>query len=121
VYKSCPDAEIDGMIRHSGPNVPRCLYFKRRADSKHSSVTLDYDLTRKVTGADTKAGKLRKLGPNSKLVRVCVSYLDQSGNRAAVLEDHDVVVTRAEGHGFFGRTFADRFALMVDEKGESNK
>jgi len=121
VYKSCPDAEIDGMIRHSGPNVPRCLYFKRRAESIRATDTFDYYWSRKVMEADTKARKLRKPGSDSNLVQVCVSYLDQSGNRAAVLEGNDVVVTRAEGHGFFGRTFADRFALMVDEKGESNK
>jgi len=108
VYKNCQGAKVDGFIRHSNPKVLRCLHFRHTRRDK----VFDYEATAAETVANMESSVRHRIEPDVELVHVYQSNRELKGDVGKILAGKDVVVTRSELTGFFGRTFAERIGLM---------
>lgn len=113
MYQNCKRAEIDGFVRHSNPDIFRCFHFRYTKGGTNEAV-FDYESTQNRTVDDDMENSVTdQLDSNMKLLHIYISNRHLKGNYSTILTSDDVVVTRSELTGYFGRTFAERLFLMT--------
>ena len=117
VYKNGQGAKIDGLIRHSDPAVLRCFHF----DNNTKSGSFTYRNIRNQTTSDMRDYVTHRLDTDVKLLHIYVSSGEMKGSNEAILKGDDVVITRSELSGFFGRTFGERVDIMLSRTQSKEK
>ena len=108
LWCTAPDAKIDGLIRHSDPDILRCFHLKHT----DKELPFNYAAIKKKTKVGMKNSATQLLETDVTPLHIYVTNPELKGDLTTILASDDVVVTRAQLAGFFGRTFADRIGLM---------